>query len=157
MLHWWTLLLLLAAGLSLLALLWHRGRIAARRTNLAEARRRFRVHRERLEAKFVQLASERLKPEAPHWTDCDFDDEVAFVRNRNTREFAALVGITIEFESANPDEAESGGALREGTAVFRFDRDHWDTDGLTLLNLTPREAIRFYHSALESVDQEVPR
>ena len=45
--------------------------------------------------------------------------------------------------------------LRTGTAVFRFDRDHWETDGRVILNLSPDEAIRFNQNDLEMVGQEM--
>jgi len=88
--------------------------------------------------------------------DCDFDNDVAYVRNRVTGELAAFVAITIAI-----DDTETTGrtapSFRAGTAVFRLDRKHWDTEGLALLNLTPAEAIRFYQDDLEIVAQEVAR
>jgi hypothetical protein len=47
------------------------------------------------------------------------------------------------------------GGERAATAVFRFDRDHWETDGRAIFNLTPTEAINFYHRDLEMVGREV--
>ena len=46
------------------------------------------------------------------------------------------------------------GNLQLGTAVFRFDRDHWETDGRAILNLSPSEAIRFFRKDLEKVGEE---
>ena len=45
--------------------------------------------------------------------------------------------------------------LRSGTAIFRFDSSHWETDGRAILNLSPAEAIRFYRNDLEMIDQEL--
>jgi hypothetical protein len=44
--------------------------------------------------------------------------------------------------------------LRAGTAVFRLDRDRWETEGRVILNLSPSEAIRTYQHDLEVVGRE---
>ena len=139
-------------------LVWRPMRVASREAKLALARRNFHVQRERLEAKFVQLASARAKLHGPHWEDCDFDDDVAYVRNRNTGELSAFVAVTVsvdDFENAPGGIGDLIGNLRAGTAVFRFDRDHWETDGRAIFNLSPAEAVRFYQNDLEMVDQEL--
>jgi len=151
---WW-LIPVGGALLAILTLLWRPLRIVARNAQFARARRYFRPQREHLEAKFVQLASTRAVASAQHWFDCDFDDEVAYVRSRATGVLSAFVAVTVA--SDNWDESPgSGGAvgnLRVGTAVFRFDRGHWDTDGKAILDLIPSEAIRCYRDDLEMVEQ----
>ena len=130
---------------------------AMRDSRLADARRDFHVQREWLEAKFVTLAGVRLKPDAPRWLDCEFDNDVAYVRNRSTKELAAFVAITVtvqEDASLGSDESPS---LRSGTAVFRFELGRWKTDGTAMLNLSPFEAVRFYRNDFEIVAQEMPR
>jgi hypothetical protein len=162
---WW--IVVGAAGAAALYLLvWRPVRLAVLEARLARARRGFHVQRERLEAKFVQLASADAKPSGPHWDDCDFDDDVAYVRNRKTGELSAFVAVTVaiddyDIDDYDPDDGLSLGAadllrnLHAGTAVFRLERDGWVTDGRAILNLTPSEAIRFYHNDLEIVDQEL--
>ena len=133
-------------------------RTASREARFAEARRNFHRQRERLEMKFVLLASARQRSNAPQWADCCFDDDVAYVRNRNTGELSAFVAITVEMGSADvPHSGPSGylDNLRSGTAIFRFDSSHWETDGRAILNLSPAEAIRFYRNDLEMIDQEL--
>jgi hypothetical protein len=132
-------------------------RAAVRRVRLADARRNFHWQRERLEMKFIQLAQAAAKPGAPRWLDCDFENDVAYVRNRSTGELAAFVPVTIALEDSDDLTMPALENLRSGTAVFRFDRDRWETDGVALLNLTPTEAIRFYRDNLEIVAQEVGR
>ena len=39
--------------------------------------------------------------------------------------------------------------------VFGLDRDHWETDGRAIFNLTPAEAIRFYLRDLKVVGREL--
>ena len=122
----------------------------------AYARRYFRPQREHLEARFVQLLSGRSEMQDARWLDCDFDDDVSYVRNRITGELSAFVAVTIAAENAEDLSAGSGeaiGNLRAGTAVFRFDGAHWNTDGKTLFNLSPAEAVRCYQDDLEIVKQ----
>jgi hypothetical protein len=125
---------------------------------LAEARRDFHRQRERLEAKFVQLGSYPTNREVPRWMDCDFEDDVAFARNRTTGELTALVGVTIEIEELESPSAKSDeeGNQRAATAVFRFLGNRWDTDGRAIFNFTPTEAIRFYQRDLEMIGHETP-
>lgn len=151
---WW---LILGGGalLAALTLLWRPLRMVARNAQFARARRYFRPQREHLEAKFVQLASARAAANTPHWFDCDFDDDVAYVRSRATGTLSAFVAVTVA-DNNSDDPAGGGGAvgnLRVGTAVFRFDRGHWDTDGKAILDLSPSEAIRCYRDDLEMVER----
>jgi hypothetical protein len=132
------------------------GRIAPT-TRLAQAQRRFHAERERLEAKFVQLAAAQLGPDAPRWADCSFDDDVSYVRSKTSGELSALVAVTLAAEPLDGlAQGPYGGVagLQAGTAVFRFDRDHWETDGRALLNLSPSEAIRHYSGDLEIVGED---
>ena len=152
--YWYFIAAAVAAVLVVAAVVWSPLRRRLRETRLTGARRDFHFQRERLEAKFVRKAAARVRPDAPRWVDCEFDDDVAYVRNRATGELAAFVAVTVAF-----DDTESTGrtapSYRAGTAVFRLDRKRWDTDGQALLNLPPAEAIRFYQDDLEIVAQEV--
>ena len=154
---WWWILFGAAAALAALTAVWRPIRTASRKTRLLRARRDFHWQRERLEAKFIRLASSKAGPNAPAWDDCEFDDDVAYVKNRNTGELSAFVGLTVSvsaYEDATFDGQGPIGDLRVGTAVFRLDDTHWETDGRAILSLTPAEAIRFYQNDLEMVDQE---
>ncbi len=139
------------------ALVWRPLRGAFRRFRLADARRDFHWQRERLEAKFVKLAWANTKTSSTRWVDCEFEDDVAYVRNRNSGELAAFVEVTIAVVTpADPIdlEGEAPHRYRVGTAIFRFDRNRWETDGRAILNLSPAEAIRFYQDDLEIVGEE---
>jgi acyl transferase domain-containing protein len=153
----WIVAALLAVAAVGVALVWTPVRTAVRESRLAAARRDFHRHREWLEAKFLGKAADRVPAESPRWLDCDFDNDVAYVRNRATGELAAFVAVTIAIDDSEATGRTSP-SFRAGTAVFRLDRKHrWDTEGLALLNLTPAEAIRFYQDDLEIVAQEVAR
>jgi hypothetical protein len=153
---WW-ILVAVGAVAAVSVLIWRPLRAAAREARFAQARRDFHRQRERLEVKFIQLASANAAPDSPDWEDCDFDDDVAYVRNRSTGELSAFVGVTVavgDYEGPPNGIGDLIGNLRAGTAVFRFDGDHWETDGRAILNLSPAEAIRFYRNDLEMIDQE---
>lgn len=135
---------------------WYPRRRAAKTVlRLVQAKRRFHVQRERLEAKFIQLAAAHAKPNAPRWADCMFADDVAYVRNRATGELAAFVAVTISTDDATQESADPAANLQAGTAVFRFDTDHWETDGRAILNLSPTEAVRHYGSDFEIIGEEL--
>ena len=153
---WW--ITIVAVALLTLAVL--RGRFRrqpASPTPLGRAKQQFHVQRERLEAKFVQLAAAQVRPDAPQVADCTFEDDVSYVRSRTTGQLSAFVAVTIATEgitSALPTGVSVVENLQAGTAVFRFDRDHWETDGRAILNLNPDEAAERFGSDLEVVEQE---
>ena len=62
-------------------------------------RKTFHQCRERLEAKFFELASSSGKPRGLRWTDVDFDDDVIYARHRHSGELSAFVAVTIGFEA----------------------------------------------------------
>jgi len=163
---WWILIVLLALGLILGLAIWTPVQGMLRKARFADARRFFHLQRERLEAKFLDLAAATAKSTAPRWTDCEFENDVSYVRNRSTGELAAFVGVTVSLgtlsdDDEDHDEPPHGGDpfanLRVGTAVFRFDRRRWETDGVVLLNLSPAEAVRFYKDNLEIVAHELAK
>jgi hypothetical protein len=153
---WWVLLALFLGLLAGLGFGLRPFLATWRETQFAKARRGFHWERERLEAKFLQLGLAGDKPDGPRWTDCDFDDDVAYARSRSSGELSAFVAVTIEVRNDRlSDTGGAGGTLRDATAVFRFDRGHWKTDGRAIFNLSPTEAIHFYQRDLEMVAQEL--
>jgi hypothetical protein len=156
----WSLPIIAIALLVLGAVAWGIWWSKWRVTPLTQAKQRFHAQRERLEAKFIQLASAHANPNAPQWADCAFDDDVAYVRDRATGELSAFVAVTIASEdmgAAAGGMADAVGNLQAGTAVFRFDMDHWVTDGRAILNLSPAEAMQRFCKDLEFVEEEFAR
>jgi len=144
--------------LGLAALAWRPVRAKMREQELTRARRDFHRHREHLEAKFMSLAAGSGKPRGLEWVRCDFEDDVLYARHRHSGELSAFVSVTIGFEAiegGGMEEVEAVGNLRAATAVFRVERGNWATDGRTLFNLNPAEAIAYYQDNLELVGQEV--
>jgi hypothetical protein len=156
----WVIVSALALAVIVAGLTWRPIHQCWRKARFAEARRDFHRQRERLEAKFLQLGVTNAKPEMPPWMDCQFDDDVAYARNRSTGELSALVAVTILLSDFDGGPEETRGEppdpFRLATAVFRFDRGHWMTDGRAIYNLSPTETIHFYQRELEMVGQECP-
>ena len=132
-------------------------RSAVRASRYERARRDFHRCRERLEAKFFQLAAASGKPRGLRWSSCDFDDDVSYARNRQSGELCAFVAVTIGFEAiegGGMEHVEAVGNLRAATAEFRMRGARWETDGRTIFNLNPTEAIDYYRDNLEIVGRE---
>jgi hypothetical protein len=146
----------IAIAVLILAVLWRPLRNRKREAQLVRARHDFHRQRERLEAKFLQLAGRSGKPRGLEWTNCDFEDEVVYARDRRTGDLSAFVGVTISFEAVaggGMEDVEAVGNLRAATAVFRIDKGHWATDGRAIFNLNPTEAVRYYQDNLELIEE----
>jgi hypothetical protein len=133
-------------------------RSAMRASRYERARRDFHRCRERLEAKFFQLASNSGKPRGLRWTSCDFDDDVSYARDRRSGELRAFVAVTIAFEAiegGGMEHVEAVGNLRAATAEFRLVDGRWITEGRAIFNLNPTEAIDYYRENLEVVAHEI--
>ncbi len=157
MAYMWCLLAIVVVFVSLGAWFWRPKRTILRAMPLVRAKQRFHAQRERLEAKFVQLAAAHVGPNAPRLADCSFDDDVAYVRSRATGELSAFVAVTIatvEPASVAGDSNAPADNLQAGTAVFRFDRDHWETDGRAILNLSPIEAVHHFSDDFEIISED---
>ena len=155
--YWWIVLATALLGLTALAILWRPLVASWRETRFVEACRDFHRQRERLEAKFVVLGMIEDRAVQDRWSDCRFDDDVAYARSRASGELSAFVAVTIHLEEpASPMMLGSqlDGTPCEATAVFRFDGRRWDTEGRAIFNLTPTEAIHFFERDLEMVGHE---
>lgn len=156
---WW-LVPVLAAVVIAAAFIWHPVRKSLREKELQRLRRDFHREREHLEAHFLTKAAATGKPRGLAWTNCDFDDDVVYARDKRTGEISAFVGVTINFqavEGGGMEEVEFVTAPRDATAVFRVDRGRWITDGRAIMNLNPTEALKHFRRDLELVSHEPAR
>lgn len=139
---------------SILWSLWYVLCVRGRKNRLERARHLFHQRREWLEADFLTRASHSGRPRGLDWVDCEFENEVAFARDRTNHQLRALVGVTISF-AATPgggmEDVEAVSNLRSATGVFRFDGKKWATDGRAIFNLSPDETIRHFGHELEPV------
>ena len=134
---------------------FRRRREAAVERAMQENRVTFRQQREWLEARFFTLASESGRPRGLAWVECDFDDEVAFARDRSTGELRALVAVNISFtaiEGGDMEDNPNVGRIRAATAIFLHRNGQWETDGRPIMNLDPQQAIDHFQQELEMVD-----
>lgn len=153
MADWYILATAVFLGVVVGFLIWSPIRAAVRNARFADARREFHLRREWMEAKFIKRAAATAKSDTFRWVECEFDNDVSYVRNRSTGELAAFVAITVGLEDS--EEHRRTDRYQAGTAVFRFLHHHWDTEGVALLNLTPSEAVRYYQDNLEIVAHEL--
>ena len=157
---WWIIALAVGAGVLAgigIALAWRPGRSALRESEFATARREFHRHREHLEVQFLKLAAASGKPRGLVWVDCDFDDDVTYARDRRTGQLSAFVAVTISFEAVEGggmEHVEAVSNLRAATAVFHYERGHWQTGGRVVFNLNPAEAVNHFRNQLEMIEQE---
>ena len=144
------LLLLLPVALAILGLVLRVRR--GRSVSVAELQQRFRQQREHLEAAFFAAAAASGKPRGLRWKDCEWENEVAFARERQTGRLAALVAVTIAFEAIEGGEMEgvaAVGNLRAASAVFFYEAGRWRTAGKAIFNLSPAEAIEHFKGQYE--------
>jgi len=150
---WIALAVFASIGVALV-LGWRPLRRFGRHVHLERAREAFRLQRERLEAKFLQAAQASGKPRGLRWSDCDFDSDVLFVRDKKTGELAALVGVTVQFEAVEGSDMEDNpnvSNLRNASAVFYFQHGHWNTVGKAVFNMNPGEALEHFKNQFERV------
>ena len=155
----WELWWIFAAGITILigtvVFAWPRMKHLNEAKTLSSARELFHRRREWLEARFVTLAEESGKPRGLRWANCDFEDDVAFARDRGTGRLRALVGVTIKFEAiegGGMEDVEAVDNLKAATVVFRLDGPDWEPDGRAYFNLSPSQTIEHYQHELETVD-----
>jgi hypothetical protein len=126
---------------------WLIGRAADPVRQFAQARDLFRGQREHLEAQFFEAATRSGKPRGLRWLECIWGEAVAFARDKETRQFVALVSVTIRFEAIEGSDMEGLPAvanLRNASAVFFFHAGRWHTQGKAVFNLNPDEALRHF-------------
>ncbi|UUO04786.1 hypothetical protein M4951_15470 [Blastopirellula sp. J2-11] len=150
----------IAIGLALVAIatiaigLWLRARGGRQnpRVDFTAARKQFSLQRELLEAKFETIASHSGRPRGLAWKQCDFQSEVQFARDPANSQLRAFVAVTISFEAiegGGMEEVAAVSNLRAATALFSYVDGAWMTDGRTIFNLNPQQAIEHYRHTPE--------
>ncbi|HJZ90674.1 MAG TPA: hypothetical protein VKE40_07345 [Gemmataceae bacterium] len=143
------------AGLVLFLVAWWLYRLG-REVQAERARESFRLQRERLEEVFLKAAAATGKPRGLRWVSCRFADEFVLVRDKATRRLAALIPATIGFDPEPGGDMEGVPAAKEprqATAVLHFRKGEWVSDGQTLFNVTPDDAVRLFAREYDSVSR----
>jgi hypothetical protein len=141
------------AGLVLFLGAWWLYRLG-REVQAERARESFRLQKERLEELVLMSAAATGKPRGLRWVSCRFTDEFMLVRDRTTRRLAALIPVTVKFDpvpGGEMEEAEAATEPRQATAVLHFRRGEWVSDGRTLFNVTPADALRLHAREFDPV------
>lgn len=142
--------LLVLAAVLLRRKLWSFGG----QVQVERAREMFRLQRERLEIQFIKAAAATGKPRGLFWKECQWENEVLFVRDRENGQIAALVGVTIQFEAVPGGDMEglpAVGNLRNASAVFFFSKGCWGTAGRAVFNKNPAEAVEHFKNQYEPI------
>jgi hypothetical protein len=140
--------------LVLVALFWRKLRAFGSQVTVERAREMFKLQRERLEGQFQQTAAASGKPRGLRWLECQWEEEVQFVRERQTGHLAALVAVTIQFEAIEGSDMESlpaVGNLRNASGVFFFQAGQWSTVGRAIFNMNPGEAAAHFSNQYEKI------
>ena len=125
-----------------------------REIEVERARELFSLQRERLEAKFIDLAGSSGKPRGFTWENCEFADAVRFARDRQTGQLGAFVEVSIRIAPRAGALAKHNASTeqpRHATAVFHYQHGQWGTGGRALLNMNPDEAISHFQTQYESL------
>jgi hypothetical protein len=149
----WLIPLIMLVGLALF--FWLFGRSNRSEVPLEHARKLFQEGRTRLEAMFFQTASALGKPRGLRWKECQWNELIAWVRDKQTGQLLALVGVSIAFEAiegGDMEGVEAVGNLRNASAVFFFQDGQWQTGGRVIFNLNPDEAVQRFSSGYERIE-----
>jgi len=133
---------------------WRRLRVFGGQVRIERAREMFNLQREHLEAQFFKAAAASGKPRGLRWLGCQWTEPVEFVRDRQTGLFAALVGVTIQFEAIEGGDMEGLPAvsnLRNASGVFFFQAGQWSTVGRAIFNMNPDEAAAHFSNQYERI------
>jgi hypothetical protein len=128
------------------------------RQRTCDAVRLFRLRREVLEARFVDLASTLGKPRGLRWLDCEWLPSVTFARDKSTGLITAFVGINVRFEAVeggDMEEVAAVGTVRDAVALFHFQNGNWGTGGRALFNMNPGDAIARLVSQYDPLPSEL--
>ena len=138
-----------AIVLMLIGLLALAPRLAARfrRREAEQAIAAFLTQRELLEAKFLELAAASGKPRGLLWKQCDWQPSVTYAREIGSGLVTAFTSVIVSFEAiagSDMEEVEHVGLLRDGCALFHFQRGQWGTGGRVLFNMNPDDALKHF-------------
>lgn len=143
-------LIVVALGLAI----WRPLRTLGHEIQVERASELFQLQRERLQAEFFKAAAATGKPRGLRWTSCQWDGAAEFARERSTRQLAALLPVTIQFEAVEGGDMEGLPAvsnLRNASAVFFFHRGQWLTVGKAIFNMNPDEALVHFQKQYDRV------
>jgi len=129
-----------------------------RKREVREAVKRFRLQRERLEARFFDMARSQGKPRGLRWVECDWQSDVTFARDRHSGLLTAFVAVNISFEAiegGEMEDVEHVSTVRDAAALFHYKNGRWGTGGRPLFNMNPDDAVARFEDQFEPVSIDV--
>lgn len=144
-----------------LAAIWRPIHASLKQKQFHQARQDFHWQRERLEARFLRLAAARVSAPRVLWQHCEFADDVTYARDRRSHRLCALVALRMAIEApeaivyGDDDDAVPMTEACTATAVFYFDKGHWQTHGRTVFNLAPVETLSRFKDHFVVLGQEL--
>ncbi len=148
-------LVVLIGGWGLFERFRDRRRFQLSSKNQEQAKQRFRLRREWLEAEFLKAAAASGKPRGLRWVDCEFGNDVQYAYDEEHGLLRAFVSLTIRFEAiegGDMEDVEAVGNLRAATGVFEYSRDQWIANPRAIFNLSPNQAIQHFKHRSVSID-----
>ena len=109
--EWIVVGLVFVAGIVFGVIATKKRHLVTRQRQLDEARLLFHRMREQLEAKFLQRRPSAANRAGLRWADCEFENDVAYARDRQSGQLSAFVAVTIKFEA---DPRRRHGRSRSG-------------------------------------------
>ncbi len=126
----------------------------ARQRDAEQALIKFRHQREMLEAKFFTMAGSLGKPRGLRWLDCQWQNQVKFVRDKKSGLITAFASVNISFEAiagGDMEDVAAVGTVREACALFHYQTGSWGTGGRALFNLDPQMAVERFKDQYEPI------
>ncbi len=107
-----------------------------------------------MQAQFFSAAAASGKPRGLRWKQCQWSELIEWVRDKQSGQILALVGVTISFEAiegGDMEGVEAVGNLRNASAVFFLQDGQWQTAGRAIFNLNPVEAVEHFKGSHERI------
>ncbi len=128
------------------------------RRQVRHAVQSFRLRREFLEARFLDLARSLGKPRGLTWLDCEWLNSATFARDKSNGLITAFIGVNIRFEAVEGGDMEDVAAVstvRDAVALFHYQAGQWGTGGRALFNMNPDDALSRLVSQYERLPAEL--
>jgi len=151
-LYWIIPLAIVLAALAVF--FWRRGTQLDPRVQMESARALLERERARLQTQFFAVASTSGKPRGLRWKQCQWNELIEWVRDKQSGQIHVLVGVTISFEAiegGDMEGVEAVGNLRNASAVFFLQAGQWQTAGRAVFNLNPAEAVEYFKGTYERI------
>ena len=150
--EFWVVLLILASSAIAIGI---RNRPRGHQRELVAALDNFKIQREQLEARFLDLARSGGRPRGLKWKEIEWIGDEQFARESATGLLTAFVAVNIHFEAVaggDMEDVEAVGTVRDATALFHYGRGSWGTGGRAMFNMDPESAVQRLTGQFESVD-----